>query len=391
MTHWPARPRRGFTLIELMVAVAIALVLTLAITLMLVRSESGRRTLTSTNDSSNNGAYLSYVLDRTLRSAGSGFAQGWRNAYGCALQAQRATLGTFLPRASAYPAPFASVPLTMRMAPLVVQAGTGNGGSDVLIVQTGSSGLGEAPLPVLTNSASSGTASLRVPITLGLRGGDLVALVQETNTGTGPLPCVLQQVEAGFVGNTDVLELGGNFYAASVGGIALDDIGSARRAWVVPLGNEAGSRPGFQLLGVAANNTLVSYDLLRLDASNTVVPVADGVVDLRARYGVDTDDDGRIDDWVSPADADWTAATLMNGSEAAATALSRIIAVRVALVLRNNSPERTDISPASLTLFADLPAAQQATHSIAAGDRSLRYRTLDFTVPLRNALLTQRP
>ena len=141
---------RGFTLIELMVAVAIGLTLTLAITTMLIRSEANRRSLTSTNDASNNGAYLSYVLDRTLRSAGTGFAQSWREAYGCPLQARRNGLGVILPRAAAYPAPFAAVNTTLRMAPLVVQAGAGAGGSDLLIVQTGSSGLGEAPMPVLT-------------------------------------------------------------------------------------------------------------------------------------------------------------------------------------------------------------------------------------------------
>jgi len=392
MKFLPLKPRRanqGFTLIELLVAVTIGMGLTLAITLMMIRSESGRRALTSINDASNNGAYLAYTLDRTLRSAGTGFAQGWRNAYGCALQAQRTGLGTFLPRTGAYPAPFASVPATLRLAPLVVQAGTGAGGSDVLMVQNGSSGLGESPLQVRTNSASAATNSVRIPLTLGLRGGDMVALVQEAAAGT-PADCAIQQVVAGFSGsNSDHLDLGGPYYGANIGTVALDNVGTTQRAWVVPLGNQAGNRPSFQLLGVAANNTLVSYDLLRLDNNNDIVPLADGVVDMRALYGVDTDDNGVIDSWVAPTGVIWGAAALMNGSAAASVSLSRIIAVRLALVMRNATPERDAVSPATLQLFGNLPAALQATHTVA--DPTLRYRTLDFTVPLRNAMLTQRP
>ncbi len=389
MKHTSNR-RRGFTLIELMVAVAIGLALTLAITTMLIRSEANRRSLTSTNDASNNGAYLSYVLDRTLRSAGTGFAQSWRDAYGCALQARRNGLGVFLPRPAAYPAPFAAVNTTLRLAPLVVQAGAGAGGSDVLIVQTGSAGLGETPMPVLTIPPTS--TRLFVPVTLGLRGGDLVAVIQELDAAGNPSPCLLQQVVTPFVGAANqTLDLGGNYYAATLGGVDTNTIGTTRRAFVAPLGNENGNRPSFQLLGVGAANTLVSYDLLRLDNNNDVVPVADGVVDLRARYGVDTTNDGRIDSWQDPASANWNAATLLNGSAASSLALSQIISVRVALVMRNSSPERRDISPASLELFDDLPVALRATHDIAAADRSLRYRVLDFTVPLRNALLTQRP
>ena len=385
----PARGR-GFTLIELLVAVAIGMALTLAITTMLIRSESNRRSLTSTNDASNSGAYVAYALDRTLRSAGSGFAQSWREAYGCELQARRNGLGVFLPRAAAYPAPFAAVPTNLRLAPLVIQAGAGANGSDILIVQTGSSGLGEAPMPVLTIPPTA--TRLFIPITMGLRGGDLVAVVQEAAPNGNPSPCLLQQVVTPFAGaESQELDLGGNYYAATLGGVDVESIGTARRAFISPLGNEIGNRPSFQLLGVADGGVLVSYDLLRLDNTNDVIPVADGVVDLRARYGVDTNDDGRIDNWVSPADPVWSAATLLNGSAASTVALSRIISVRVALVVRNNAPERNDISPASLALFADMPVALRATHDIAAADRTLRYRLLDFTVPLRNAMMTERP
>jgi type IV pilus assembly protein PilW len=377
---WPAH--RGFTLIELLVAVAIGMGLTLAITVMLVRGEAGRRALTSANDVSNNGAYLSFALDRMLRSAGSGYAQTWKQAFGCPLRVARSST-QILPRSTAFPAPFASVATTVRMAPLVAHAGIGADGSDVLIVGTGASGLGESPQRVLPGSATS--TGLRVPSTVGLRGGDLVAVLQ--NGGT----CLLQQVTAGFAGGADQqVNFSGTYYKDTIDGITLAGLASTEQAWLAPLGNVSGNQPAFQLLGIGANSTLFSYDLLRLDGSDTPVPIADGIVNLRVRYGVDTNDDGIINSWVDPAASPWTAAALLDGSATSQQNLARIVAVRVALVMRNSAPERDSVSPASLLLFSDLDASLQVTHSISSSDQAYRFRVLEFTVPLRNALMLPR-
>jgi type IV pilus assembly protein PilW len=373
----PRLARLGFTLIELLVAVTIGMGLTLAITLMLIRSEAGRRALTSVNDVSSNGAYLSFTLDRALRSAGSGFAQGWLQSYGCPLNVSRA--GTLiLPRGAAFPAPFTTIPTTVRLAPLVIHAGAAVDGSDVLFVATGASGLGEAAQRVRAASATS--TSLRLASSVGLRAGDLVAIVQSGGT------CVLQQLASGFTGGADVqLDFGGTYYASSVNGIALSDLGTTQEAWVTPLGNIAGNRPALQFIGVGANATLFSYDLLRLDGGDDPTPIADGVVTMRARYGVDTNGDGVIDSWVDPGIAPWNAATLLNGSAASQTNLRNIAAVRVGLVLRNATPERTAVSASTLALFSDLAAALRVSYTVP--DTTLRYRALEFTVPLRNNLL----
>ena len=73
--HSARRRARGFSLVELMVSMVIGLVLTMAITVVLVRSESSKRSTTSVNDINQTAAYVTYVMDRHLRSAGSGFAQ----------------------------------------------------------------------------------------------------------------------------------------------------------------------------------------------------------------------------------------------------------------------------------------------------------------------------
>ncbi len=377
------RSAAGFSLVELLVAVVIGMALTLAITGMLVRSEADRRTTTSVNDTSQNAAFLAYTLDRTIRSAGSGYAQAWRQAFGCRLLASRSS-AQVLPRTSAFPAPFAGVPQNVRLAPLVIHAGAGAGGSDVLAIHTGASGLGENPMRVLPGSVT-GTL-LRVPSTVGLLAGDLVLVLQDSNN------CMLQQVAAGFAGGpTQAVNFGGVYASSTINSIDLSSLGVAAPALLAPLGNVAGNQPSLQLVGIGDNDVLSSFDILRLNGSDAATPIADGVVELRALYGIDSilPYDGRIDTWVSPSAAPWDAATLLDGSVTSRDNLSRILAVRIGVVLRGNLRERNEVSRNAITLFGDLgPALQLTRLAPAAGvERELRYETLEITVPLRNVML----
>ena len=377
------RHSAGFTLVEMLVAVTIGMALVLAITLMLTRYESGRRTLTSVNDASMGSAYVSFTLDRIVRSAGSGYAQGWKDSFGCQLLASRSGTTT-LPRATAFLAPFAAVPQAVRLAPVVVHAGVGTDGSDILAITTGSSGLGESPLPVMTASATG--TGLRVPATIGLRAGDLVMVFQDA------AQCMVQQVAAGFAGGADQqLNFGGTYADSDINGTRLEDLGALSPAWVAPLGNTAGNQPLFQLLGVGPNATLVAHDMLQLDGSDSVVAIADGVADLRARYGVDTDNNNVIDSWQDPAVAPWDAGTLLNGTLASKNRLSQIVSLRVGVMVRTSTPERSSVAPGVVLLFTDLGPALEVTRTLTTAERLVRWRSVEFTVPLRNALLTQRP
>jgi len=377
-------PARGFTLVELMVAVALGMALVLALSTVMIRHDSGKRTVISTNDLSLTSSYVSFTLDRELRSAGSGFTQDSRDTFGCLLRVARG--GTqILPRAAAFPTPFGGVPQQVRLAPLLIHAGAGTGGSDVLAVATGSSGQGETPIQVQLGSATA--TNLRVANTVGLRGNDLV-LVAEDGVG-----CMVQQVATPFAGGADqLLSFGGTYAKAEIDALQLVGFGATNTAFVSLLGNTTGNRPMLRLFGVGADATLFTYDMLQLDGADTAQPVVDGVADLRALYGVDTSvpADGTIDAWVAPTAAGFTAAALTDGSQAAHDRLRSILAVRVGLVLRSDRIERDAVSPASLTLFADLPAALQHSHAIAADLRQQRFRTVEFTVPLRNVMIAAR-
>ena len=374
--------QRGFSLVELMVAVVIGLALTLALTTIMVRYEGGRRVLTSSNDLSLTSAYVSFELDRQLRSAGSGFAQS-PEIFGCTLRVARSAT-QILPRGAAFPAPFDQVNTSPGLVPVLIHAGLGVGGSDVIAVMTGASGLGELGIDVKPLSATS--TDLRLRNTVGVSANDLV-LVAEQNRG-----CLMEQVTSPFVGGaTELISFGGVYAATDVDGLQLSDFSSsANPSKVWPLGNVVGRAPQLQLLGVGDKSTLFTYDLLRLTGSDAAQPLANGVVDMRALYGVDTDADGRIDSWVPPTAAGYTSANLSDGTAASQDRLKTIMAVRIGLVLRSDRVEKTALSPASIVLFSDLPAAVNYTRTLSATEQLQQFRGVEFTVPLRNVMLSYR-
>ncbi|CAM3923048.1 PilW family protein [Roseateles saccharophilus] len=367
----------GFTLPELMVSLAIGLVLVLVISTMVARQEDIRRGVSSSNELSNNVAYSSFLLDRELRNAGAGLV-GSTN-WGCPLVASLNNT-QLLPSLQAFPAPFDSISQTYVIAPVVVFAGAGANGSDVLMLSTGNSGLSEAAQAVAPQSATAGQVQLSN--TLGMRGGDLVLLTQAGR-------CMLQQVSTGFAGGTSpTLTFGGTYAADTIAGVALTsfaDSNTSGTAFVSVLGNVTGNRPRFHLIGLNTNNELVSYDLLRL-AGTTPLALVEGVVDLRVLYGVDsTGARSAVDTWVLPTAAGYTAAALTNGTSTAQTALGNILAVRVGLIIRSDQQSRDDVTAGSLTLFGDLGDTLSHIYTVPTGTTNQRYRAVEFTVPLRNS------
>lgn len=379
----PTGHNSGFSLPELMVAVVIGLVLTLTISTMVARQEAVRRGVTSGNDLTSNAAYASYLLDQELRSAGAGFSQAVGSNYSCTLLVSREN-AQLLPSPTAFPAPFAAIPQNPVLAPLIVHAGAGAGGSDVIAVATGNSGLAETATQVVPGTAAAG--QVRLPNTLGMRGGDLVLVSQPQ--AAPPINCMLQQVGPGFAGGAaEVLTFGGRYAADVINGVALAGY-AVGNTTISALGNVTGNNPRLQLLGIDANNRLMAYDLLQLTAG--VQALVEGVVDMRVRYGVaalplaPVPANRTVANWVAPTANGYTAAALSAGTAAAQTNLQSILAVRVGLVLRSDQAEKSDVTTPKLTLFGDLPAALQYTYTVPAGTTTQRYRTVEFTVPLRN-------
>lgn len=399
--HAPAQ--NGMTLIELMVAITIALVMSLAIFSTLASSEGRKRTMTANNDVGQVGTFAAYQLDKALRSAGSGFSQSAGYTYGCQLQVKRTAPGVILPFPAAMSAPFLAMNTALggsyRLAPLVIvknatTPSVSGQSSDALIVMSGAAGFGEVAT-LFTGPAT--VTQLNLTNTVAFQANDLV-LLADINGASGPAPCMIQQVASTFAGGgtaaspVSALPLAGAYTANPIGSVNLTGYTSVATA--LSLGSAtAANPPSFYIIGVGADNNLMMYDLLQMGTYNTALPMADAVFELHALYGVDTDNNGTVDTWVDPGSAGYTAATLESGTTASVATLQKIKAVRIGLILRTALPEKapaTGAAPATtgpLQLFSDLGAPLAFSRALLPAEQNFRYRTVEMTVPLRNALL----
>ncbi|WP_343605536.1 PilW family protein [Roseateles sp.] len=389
-----ARARKalqGFTLIELLISMTIGLILMTALGVMMNMFEKSKRQNSTTSDLAQSSGYLAYELDRQFRSIGSGLFQNAGLTFGCQLNAIR-NGAQILPRLTPFPAPFQAVPGTVNVSPVVVysgvgvDAGFGNGPSDIVQFMTTSAGLSETPQEVIAGSVQVNT--FKMNNTLGIRSGDLLMLTETSR------PCLITQVGPNFVGSTGTdVPLDGAFYAQGVNGNSLVAYGVNAPLSVSNLGNVAGNQPRFQLLGVSANRQLVAYDILQLNNISNAdlpVPLADNVVDMRVRFGVDAAglNDGVISAWVNPANAPYNANGLNNANPAQA---SNIVAVSISMLVRGDRIERegdTLVSPGTFTMFSSLPPAMQMLIRLPAIEQRRNYRLIELTIPLRNAIVT---
>jgi type IV pilus assembly protein PilW len=391
------RRQRGFSLIELMVALVIGMVLTLAVFALLAAWEGRKRITTGLNDLEQAGNLALYQLDTWVRSAGSGFAGAAavdNSIYGCLLHATGAG-GQTLPNPEALPAPFASVNpdgdgnfplLPVMILPGATEPGENDEPSDALLIMGGSAAQSGVALAM---AAPPTGASLTLGNTLGFQAGDLLLLADNR---LGP-NCMLTQVDKDFSsddGKATSVKLGGSFHSATIGAASIASSFDPDSAVVLPMGAPGTHSPQFLLVGVGDHNTLFSYDLLQTAGASAALQArADGIFELHALYGVDDDGDGDVDGWASAASGDYGVEALMDGSASAKQRILRIKALRVGLILRTTLPEKEadDTStPETLVLFSDLAEGLQVRRSLGEDARRFRYRVMEATLPLRNNL-----
>jgi type IV pilus assembly protein PilW len=393
--------QRGMTLVELMVAMVIGLGITLAISSVLIASENHKRATTSTNDAQQTGTYGYHALDRALRGAGSAIAESAFptdvGVLGCHLHAGTAAI---LPRTTPYPVPFGGflggVTDPLIVAPLLIGKNQSQDGvSDVIMVMSGSGSAGGVSRQI-TGGGSTATANLDNIV--GFANNDLVLVSQ-----SGVPDCLMEQVTV-LAPPTPTLNFGGIYSTATGGVTTMAALAASTSSYVTPLGNAAANNIQFMLFGVDNNRTLNSYDLLQnLNAwagvgVDSPQAIADGIVQMNALYGIDTNGDGKQDAWTAP-DATtapaWDINTVMNSP----VQMKQIVSVRVALVVRGQYYDLNGgtaalpipVSPPTLTIFNGLVnsagTSLAQTINLNATERQFRYRVFEFTVPLRNMLL----
>lgn len=353
---------RGFTLVEMMVATAVALFATLAIFQSFAVSEGYRRTATGSGDASFSGAVGTYLIDRDLRMAGYGLNSS--TYFGCAVSG-----------VDTHATPTASINFTL--APVLINAGATAQTPDSVTILSSSTGMMPGAIS-MTTALASPTSNYTVANAYGVTSGDLLMLAEAGQ------PCTLAQAtntptNGGSNQNTILHAtarynpaggLGPNYSANAV----LMDLGPAPTANTYHI-QTSSSQPNF-------NSLLV--DQVIADQFNQ--PVAANVVQLKAQYGKDTNNDGIVDTWdqVTPANA---------------AAWAQVLAVRIALVARSVNPEKPDPASGNCTTTTASPTVTwndgttttldvSATAPSGASWKCYRYRTFHVTSSIRNLIWT---
>lgn len=359
---------RGFTLIELMVAVALGLLTTLVIAQVFLQSEGNKRTTTSGSDAQVNGALALYALQRDIQMAGYGLS-AMPGAVGCPTTAQNN--GTTV---------LSSVPLV----PVSITFGA-SGASDTLTVLYSQGSGYSVPLKVSVDHAKT-DVSFTVPSTWGVATGDMLLAVPAAWEGSSTEWCTLFQATSSASdsatqiqnANTSVWNQALSFIMPATGypaGSALLNLGSAPVRRVYSVNSGTWTLQG-QELGAAARDLFPQIVLLK--ALYGKAAVANGPV---VRY-----------DTVAPLNsAEWR---LVQG-------------IRLLVVAR--SAQREDLNKPAVTpnaLVWDVGPLAAVTGSVACNGsskcvaldvspsdptnwRHYRYKVFETVVPLRNTVWNQ--
>lgn len=326
------RNQRGFSLIELMVGVAVALIAVIVIMQVFQVFEGQRRTTTGGDDAGTTGAIAMSLLQRDLRQAGQGLSHA--NLLGCTLTMPNGRTVTNLSGV------FINDP--------TVPAGDAN--TDTLRVVYGT-GIG-SPEGTRIQAQPAGTTYLVAAPQAFINDDFVVATPQNRGVACN---VALTQVNGPPAGSTVSVDVG----AAGVANGALHNWGRA---------------PVIQVYRVS-NGRLVVCDFLTRDCTSAAAAnwteLADGVVSLRAQYGVD-----------SSATMDSVVDTFDQTNNNTACSWYRRPVLRLSLVLRNGQLEKETVTAAAPAWSGASGAAIDLSGN--ADWQRYRYKTFESTVALRN-------
>jgi len=393
----PHPSERGFSMVELMVAMLIGLIGMIIIFQVFEVSEGIKRTTTSGGDAQQNGAIALYVMEHDLRNAGMGFNDV--SYAGCKIVA--------------YDSQRATPDFTMKLVPVLITPGATAKVPDQFTVLYGSGALVANPT-VLSTIMLNGNSNILLSNPYATRPGDLLVLLWPATAND----CSLLEVTGqppGPGATTTFLHAPGASYqlwgtltnetarfnrptglTVAYGGVG-SPTGNVTR--VYNLGNlyEPTNRPNIPVNNTYAINAGNSLTVTATFTSKNVSapltnPVADNIVHMRALYGVDDGvgdasvtiknggvnvaGDGLVDRFVD-------AATF---NALATPPWQSLIAVRVAIVARSALSEKATGAGGACETTMAFPTWSGGTFDLSADPnwQCYRYRVFETTVPLRN-------
>jgi type IV pilus assembly protein PilW len=393
-SRFPGRSR-GFTLVELLVGVLIGLIGTVVIFQVFAVSESQKRTTTGSGDAQQNGVFTLFQIERDARMAG--YAINHLPLLGCQTNGWFEATG---------------LPINFNLLPIQITNGA-NGAPDAITIAYGDAELFATP-EKLSIAMPTPTSDFRVRNRYGFRPGDVLIAAQNGS------PCSLAQTSTLAAGTLDVAHASGTITnpQGQIEATRFNRIGGllapgniAYSAWsdATSTGGRLynlGQRPVVVRYSVV-NSQLVATDLLAPGSADAAAVLADGIVQLQAQYGFDSNGDGSV------ASTAVSVATINIGAgqpdqwgdamPAAAVAADwqKVIAVRLVAVARSMTPERPDPTVGACTAttvnpkwFAPAPPVGIDVN-VSLWDpadwRCYRYRTFEVVVPIRNMVWFPQP
>lgn len=369
---------RGFSLIELLVALVISLLGALAIMQIYVGSETGKRATGSLAEAQSGGMVAMFAIEREIQQAGLGFMN--MATLGCNAHAN---LGSSFDNRPLQPVSIVPAGAAINSASNLWGIPPGDTNSDMIVIAAGDgSAMVEGALISVVALANSTT--FRLSNVLGLQQNDYLL------TGEVGQDCSLARIQSTTVsGDANVDH--GSFTAYSINGVAMH-LGRTPQLVVYAVRNGTLTRCDYLVNNCA--------DLGKVSDTTVWTPVANDVVALVAQYGVDTSipSDLTADVYcksrVTPGntcpspDTGLTAPGNMSLSQSVrACDWARIPVVQLALVSRSGQYEKDDVSPAILKLWPDSAIAPTTTGpDWTVPDKHYRYRVTRSAVALRNVI-----
>lgn len=329
----------GFSLIELLVGMVIGLIATLVIMQVFSVFEGQKRSTTGTADAQVNGSIALYNIQRQVQMAGFGL-------------------------------PLFDATDTTNNSPLKC--------TSTLIDNDGNTATAAADLfPIsIVDGGATGNDRILVSYFSGPNGGLATSLNsrsgQVLNVGSA-IGCVGENTVTGYLGDTVLVVNGTTCSAGRVKTVVSPTaVGSAHSITLTTSSTATSMAGGSRVscLGTMNNNTFrINANQLELNTT----PLTADIVSMQAQYGVSAvANSNQVTSWESAVGA-WATPSQANRN--------RIRAIRLAIVARNGSLEKTNVTTAAPTSWAGGPAIDLS----ADGNwQRYRYRTFETVIPLRN-------
>lgn len=349
--------QKGSFLVELMVGLFMSVVSILGVMTIYANFEGQKRTTTQANEAISNAALALFPLQHYGKMAGYGV----NNAalLGCNVKAYNSSK------------PAGEQEFDFSLTPILINAGASNAESDTIQFLFGESDSFFAPATI-TQTMPSPAALFKVDSRFGLREGDLLIAAEPGKD------CSLSQISnlpSQQNQSDNVIKNAGNYTDPITGQqtpTTYNKPGGLGVSYSVgaKLFN-LGRSPSILEFYVENNQMIQENQLATVDARRVI---GDNILMLKAVYGIDSNDDGAVDNWT-------------NVTPTSNADLARITGVRVAILARSNLRERAEDGACNITVNSDINW-MNGTFDISGFEdwQCYRYRVLQTTIPIKNMI-----